>query len=120
MEPDFSPLFTSDLARDVRAELVEQFNAGSSIADATAHALAHFRDVLNDPNDGPVVLLAIAAFQLDHAQVLSVIRDASINLIESREAEAAWETSEPMARAQRRELLQQMLSVLREATVSEQ
>jgi hypothetical protein len=118
-EDDFTPLFTSDLARDVRAELVERFTAGISVADATAHALAHFRDVLADPNDGPVVILAIASFQLDHAQLQRLIRDASIDLIESGEADSAWKTTDNELRGQRRELLQQLLIILREAEISE-
>jgi hypothetical protein len=115
-EDPFSALLTSDLARDVRAELVEQFTDGSSISDSTSNVLARFHDVLNDPDDGPVVILAIAAFQLDHAQLQPLIRDAAIDLIESGEAESAWKTPDAAARRQRRELLDQFRSALTETS----
>lgn len=118
-ENDFAPLFTSDLARDVRAELVERFTAGASVADSTSHVLTRFRDILNDPDDGPVVILAVAAFQLDHAQLQPLIRDAATDLIESGEAEAAWKTTDTDLRTQRRDLLQQLFTSLKDAAIVE-
>jgi hypothetical protein len=116
MEDEFAALVNSDLARDVRAELVRHFTAGASIANATVQTLAEFRDVLADPNEGPVIFLAVAMFQLDHDQLQSFIRDAAVDLIESGEAESAWKATESGVRQQRRALLQQFLTLLKEAT----
>jgi hypothetical protein len=119
METDFTPLLNSDLARDVRAELVEHFTSGASVPDSTLHVLTRFHDVLNDPNDGPVVILAVAAFQLDHSQLQPLIRDAAIDLIESGEAQTAWKSADADLRVQRRDLLQQLLTSLKDAAVIE-
>ena len=102
---------------EVRSEFAEQLSFGATIPDATRHVLTRFSDLLRDPNDGPVVIVCLAALHLRHADgaVAPVVRDAAIQLIDIGDAERAWRSDDFQARGKRRELLGALREVLSRA-----
>lgn len=111
-DDDFDALFSSDLARQVRQRMIEELDGASSTGEATANVLAEFRGAMGDVNEGPVVFLAIAATQLDRRALLPEVRDGAIDLIESGEAQRAWQSTDGTLSRQRREMLERLLEAL--------
>ena len=111
-------LLSSDLAQEVRAEFEGRVAVGLSVPTATAHAFARFRTALADPDDGPVVILALAALQWREGHVQAVIRDAAVDLIDSGEATAAYRSPDASARRGRADLLDAFADVLRDGPVA--
>jgi hypothetical protein len=110
-------VLSSDLAQEVRAEFEGRVSVGLPVAAATAHAFARFRTALVDPDDGPVVILALAALQWREGQLQRVIRDAALDLIDCGEATSAHRSPDAAARRARAELLEAFADVLRATTV---
>ncbi len=113
----FAALLASDLASEVQWEFNGHLSHGFDISAATRHVFARFRIALSSANDGPVVLLALAALQMKEGRVQAVIRDAAIDLIESGEAQAAFPAGTFDLRKSRENLLDQFVLELREARV---
>ena len=111
-------LLSSDLAQEVRAEFEGRVGVGVPVAMATAHAFSRFRTALTDPDDGPVVILALAALQWREGAVQAVIRDAAVDLIDSGEATAAYRSADAAARRARGQLLEAFADVLRDGPVA--
>ena len=74
-------LFASDLARDVRAEFNARRDEGLSVNEATAAIVSSYRHVLSRPEEGPVVIIAIAVLQLLERAPTSTFRDAALDLL---------------------------------------
>ena len=72
-----------------------------------------FRNLLADPDDGPVVFLAIAAVQLREHHLLDPIRDAALSLIDSGDAQRAWRPVTADVARDRRAFLAQLAALLR-------
>ncbi len=110
-------LLSSDLAQEVRAEFEGRMAVGLPVPTATAHAFGRFRTALADPDDGPVVILALAALQWREGYVQAVIRDAAVDLIDSGEATAAYRSPDGAARRARAQLLDAFADVLRATAI---
>lgn len=115
----FAELFTSDLAAEVRGEFDERLGFGLSSKDATVHVVARFGSLMTDPNDGPVVIVCLAALQFESSGLFASFRDAAIELIESREAQRAWKCFDHESGQQRRAVLDRLAAALREAPIVE-
>jgi very-short-patch-repair endonuclease len=110
-------LLSSDLAQEIKSEFNGRLAVGLDVAAATQHVLAHFHDVLHDPQQGPVVLVSLAALQLREHQLHTVIRDAALDLISTGEAAAAYPATTLDARTIQRKLLDQFAAALSAASV---
>jgi hypothetical protein len=113
----FAELFTSDLAADVRSEFEERIGFGLSSQDATVHVVARFGNLMTDPNDGPVVIVCLAALQFEADGLFQSFKDAAIELIDTREAQRAWKCFNHEAGQQRRAVLDRLATALRDAPV---
>lgn len=113
----FAELFTSDLAAEVRGEFDERVGFGLSSKDATVHVVARFGNLMTDPNDGPVVIVCLAALQFEAGALFQSFRDAAIELIETREAQRAWKCFDHEAGQQRRSVLDRLATALRDAPI---
>lgn len=116
-DEDLEPFFASDLAGEVRREFSARTDHGVPVADATRDVLAAFKDVLADPQEGPVVFLALAALQLRAGRVLPVVRDAALDLIGTGEARRAYPSADPVTVRERKRLLAAMEAALDSADV---
>jgi hypothetical protein len=118
MDPDlFADLFASDLALEIKADFMELRNVGADVHSCTTHVISRYRNLLSDPNDGPVIFLTVAALQLREGRLQSTFRDAALDLIESGEALRAYRSVEPSLGTDRRSLLESLEAALSDATV---
>jgi hypothetical protein len=118
-EPDSLETLTglflaSDLAREVQNVYYEHAGAGVGAGYATQAVFEAFRNLLTDPNEGPVIFMAIAAIQLRARNVLEPIRDAALALIESGDAQRAWRQFDAGVNRQRKLALEAIAALLRE------
>ena len=74
-------LFASDLAKDVRSEFNARRDEGMSVHDATGAVVAQFRHLLERPEEGPVLIIAIAALQQLERAPTATFRDAALDLL---------------------------------------
>ena len=91
----FAALYASDLAAEVRSEFEDRVGFGTSVAEATAAVVQQFGRAMHDADNGPVILLALAALQLHHGQVEPAFRDAALELIDDGTAERAYNALNP-------------------------
>jgi hypothetical protein len=112
--PDpFEPLLSSDFSRAVQGDYAEIDAVGADAEQTTAAVFARYRDLLNDPVEGPVVLLTLAVLQHRSGRVLPAVRDAAVDLIDSGEAAGAGNTlTDTTTRRARDELLQTLRDLL--------
>ena len=78
---DFAPLFSSDLGQQVRASFEEMIEFGASVTAATQETWHRFKGAMNDPQDGPVVIVALAALQVANREVFASVRDAALEVL---------------------------------------
>jgi hypothetical protein len=104
----------SDLAREVQNVYYEHAGTGVGAGYATQAVFEAFRNLLGDPNEGPVIFMAIAAMQLRARNVLEPIRDAALALIESGEAQRAWRQFDAGVNRQRKVALEELGRLLRD------
>jgi hypothetical protein len=116
-DDDLEPIFASDLAAEVRREFVGRVDHGIPVSAATRDVLAAFRDLLADPQEGPVVFLALAALQLRTGRVMPFVRDAALDLIRTGEARRAYASTDPTTTKQRKALLAALEEALESADV---
>jgi hypothetical protein len=98
-------LFSSDMARDIRdfyRELVED-----GVEDADAHRLTveRFRSDLDDPEEGTVLLIALAVTQSTIGRLDPAIRDRALAAIDRGADLATWAQENPKLLSKRREVL---------------
>lgn len=110
----FAPLFSSDLAREIRDTFEEMIGFGASVTAATQETIHRFQGALHDAGEAPVVILALAGLQVRHRQIHASIRDAALEILRGKEAEKLV-ASEPASRRKARALLDELRQVL-EAT----
>lgn len=104
-DDELEPIFASDLAAEVRREFDGRADHGVPIPDVTRDVLAHFRDLLADPQEGPVIFLALAALQLRAGHVMPFVREAALDLLRTGEAKRAYANTDPTVSKQRKQLL---------------
>ena len=110
---EFEPLLASDLAAAVRADFDEVNAVGADAQETAGAVFARYRGLLADPQDGPVVLLALAVLQHRAGKLLPAVREAAVDLIDSGEAARAHRAiGDSSLQRQRVELLQQLRDTL--------
>lgn len=77
-------LFDHDTAASVRMTFAELLDGGMSVSEATQQILQIFAEELNDSEDQPHVIFALAALQIKHQAVQSESQRAALNLLQSR------------------------------------
>jgi hypothetical protein len=105
-------LLASDLAVEIQAEFNGRRAVGFNIPAATGHVLGKFQSALTSEQDGPVVLIALAALQMRAGFVQAVIRNAAVDLIESGEAAEAYKSADFSQRKSVAAMLDQFASLL--------
>jgi hypothetical protein len=115
----FAPLYASDLGEQVRESFEEMVGFGASAVAATQETVSRFQGALQDADDGPVVILVLAALQVKHRVVFSSIRDAAIEAIDEGAADRLSH-GDSAARAQVRALLQDLREILASIDVEDE
>jgi len=102
-----SGLFSSDMARDIRDFYREQIEDGIDDADATRLTLEKFRSYLEDPEEGPLSLIALAVTQSKIGRLDPIIRDRALAALDRGGDLAIWGEENRKLLPKRREVLNQ-------------
>jgi hypothetical protein len=73
-------IFDDDVAADVRNTWEDALGEGPD--HATRHVFAEYAQHLDDEDDGPIVMLALATLQLDAGMLDGRVRDGALAAIE--------------------------------------
>ena len=84
-------IFDNDEATDIQSLFEQQLGTGASVAHATAEILREAKPALDDPDDGPIVWLALAALQLEYRDLHANVRDRALAVIESGADLQRWQ-----------------------------
>jgi len=95
------------MARDIRDFYREQIEDGIEDADATRLTLEKFRSYLEDPEEGPVSLIALAVTQSKIGRLDPLIRDRALAALDRGGDLATWEQENRKLLPKRREVLNQ-------------
>jgi hypothetical protein len=106
-------LFADDCACDVRDEFIACLGAGDDPAEAALEMVRRRGDMIDDPDDGPVFWLALAATQWEYGCLGDDVRARAVEVIDSGVDLARWTG----AAAKRR---QKTLAALRDQLMSPQ
>jgi hypothetical protein len=104
-------LFSDDLARDVRADYRELIQDGVTDEDATRRIVERYLAEPADPDEDPVVWLALAFTQSKLGRLDPAVRDRAVAVIDSGANLASW-TENPQQRAKRRAVLEKVRAQL--------
>ena len=98
-------LFSSDTARDIRDYYREQIENGVGDTEATRLTVEKFGSFLDDPDEGGVLLIALAVTQSKIGRLDSTIRGQALAALELGADLAAWEQDNPKMLPKRRAAL---------------
>lgn len=105
-------IFDDDVALDVKATFEDYTDGGMSMEEVTERIMEDFEDALNDPDEYPVVILALAILQLKEDDLVETIRESALDIIESGDLLAAWEYADPDDLQEKKKFLKQLKSKL--------
>jgi hypothetical protein len=97
-------LFSDDTACDVRNEFRDLIGEGLTAEEATEQILASYPSVAEDPDEGSVVLIALAVTQWKTGRLLEVVRDQAVAAIDAGADLGRWEEDGTVAGGRRRAL----------------
>ena len=98
-------ILEDDTAADVQAVFDEALDGGADAEGATRQVLERFAEDLDDPNEGPVVWLALAALGLERGGAPEEVRRKALEVIDGGLGLERWrEAGEEAVRARQREL----------------
>jgi hypothetical protein len=104
-------LFSDDLACDVRADYRQLIEDGVADDEASSQILARYLSEPADPDEEPVVWLALAATQSKIGRLDPAVRDRAVGLIDSGTGLALW-ADDPRQLAKRRAVLEKVRAQL--------
>src|SRR5438093_358889 len=107
-------LFEDDVAADAQAMFEEAVGAGASPASAAEQVMDEWGEAAQDPDDGPVLVLALASLLLDHGvREHPLLREAR-RVIDTGAGLERWQEQGPQALAERQMVYQQLTARLQE------
>src|SRR3954452_25285352 len=98
-------LFSSDMARDIRDFYRERIEEGVKDAEASRLTLEKFRSYLDDAEEGPILLVALAVTQSKIGRLDPVVGGLALAAIDSGADLATWAEENPKLLPKRREVL---------------
>jgi hypothetical protein len=109
-------LFASDLAKDVRGEFNARRDEGMSVHDATSAIVASYGHMLSQPDEGPVVIIAIAVMQLLDRAPTATFREAALELLRDGHGFALRPGEQSSMRRDRERFREQLIDLLESPT----
>jgi hypothetical protein len=98
-------LFSNDTARDIRESYRERIEDGIDDSEAARLTVEEFRSYLDDPEEGPALLIALAVTQSQIGRLDPDIRERALAALDSGADLAVWELENPKLVPKRREVL---------------
>jgi hypothetical protein len=93
-------IFSDDTALDVRNDWRDLLGEGLDAETATGRLLEEWGQSANDPDEGPVVWLALAAAQMSTGRLTEEVRKHALSLIDSGADLRRWKGSSDLKRRQ--------------------
>jgi hypothetical protein len=93
-------IFSDDTALDVRNDWRDLLGEGLDAENATRRLLDEWGESANDPDEGPVLWLALAAAQMSTGRLTEEVRKHTLSLIDSGADLRRWEGSSDLKRRQ--------------------
>jgi hypothetical protein len=84
-------VFSDDTACDVRDDWRELIGDGLPVVEATEQMFAQWRESLDDPDDGPVFWLALAAAQWKAGRLEQRVKEQALSIIEDGSSLERWQ-----------------------------
>lgn len=107
-------ILQDDVAADVQVMFGDALASGMSVERASREVLRELPgEMITDDDDGPVIMLALAALQLQHQALDPYVRDQALATIASGAAIYRWEGVRPELQAVRARILEQFEVALR-------
>jgi hypothetical protein len=116
-------LFDDDVAADVERDFERALDEGLGVLEATRLILTQCAPWLEDEDEGPVVLLALAALQVDYGAIQPQLRDQALGILMTGAGMELWEEDGPPGLLERQQVLDQFrqrLSTLPASQVTDQ
>jgi hypothetical protein len=98
-------LFSNDTARDIRDSYRERIEEGVEETEATRLTVEEFRSYLDDPEEGPGLLIALAVTQSKIGRLDPDIRSRALAAIDGGADLAIWEQENPKLLGKRRAVI---------------
>ena len=80
----------NDVAADVNATFEDVLDAGGSVADAVEAVMDEWRDALDDMDDGPAIVLALAWLTSARGEVPAEIKTRALQVIREDQVRDRW------------------------------
>lgn len=89
-------ILQDDVAADVQVMFDDALASGMSVEQASREVLRELPgEMITDDDDGPVIMLALAALQLQHQALDPYVRDQALATIASGAAMDRWQAASP-------------------------
>jgi hypothetical protein len=99
-------IFSDDLACDIRAEFRELIGEGVDTAEVTRKIIAKYKETIDDPDEGPLFWLALAATQSRCGRLIADVRKRAIRVIDAGKNLETWkENGDPKDLKKRQQVL---------------
>ncbi len=108
-------IYDDDLALDVRGDFKDGLEEGLSVSAATHRVLEERSDNLEDPDDGPVIWLVLAALQMEQGALQPEVKERALAVVDQGMGLGRWEEAGPEPLAERKRVLEELARRLRSA-----
>ncbi len=105
-------IFSDDITADIKAEFDLAIEEGMNVKKATKFILKTFEDSLEDEDEAPLVILALAKLQLEKGKVEKHIKKKALHIIENGDGLERWEEAGEDILKMREKALQELKSEL--------
>ena len=107
-------ILQDDVAADVQVMFEDGLASGMSVERASREVLRELPgEMITDDDDGPVIVLALAALQLQHQALDPYARNQALAVIATGAAMNRWEATSPVLQAARARVIEQFEAALR-------
>jgi hypothetical protein len=106
-------IFADDTAADIRDDWREAIWDGLSPEEATARLTERYREVREDPDEGPLFWIALAAAQQRTGRFLPAVRDQALALIEAGGDVWRFAEEDPKLGRRRQQALEELAAKMR-------
>ncbi|MBA2276576.1 MAG: MarR family transcriptional regulator [Chloroflexia bacterium] len=111
-------IFDDDVAMDARGTFDDALVEGLSVPAATQRVREEYAEILDDPDEGPVVRLALAGLQLEQGALQPGAQREALAVIDQGQGLDRWEEAGEESLAERKQVLEAFKARLRSAPVS--
>jgi hypothetical protein len=101
-------LFQDDIALDVRGDFEAAVDEGAKPGAAADRVLVEYQDVVNDMDEGPVVMLALAALLMERGVTEHTVLDQAERVLAEQAGLERWEDAGGEALAERKAVYQDL------------